>query len=225
MTDGTTKRGRGRPKTFDRDRALAVAIDSYWRDGVVEVSVNEICRRADISKPGLYREFGGEDDLMVAALDHYVDTVLAGAFDMLASSAPFDSTLDALIASNIQPRQDGAPSGCLAVKMRTHCQQLGERTRARVDALSEEIRVGYEDFLRRAVEREEVTLTVPVEVAASYLDAQLVYLNELAARETPELVRAHADLAFAVFRSPTSDATPTALARPARNDSAQRLEE
>lgn len=53
MTADSTRRPRGRPRTFDRDRALGVVIDSYWRGSVDSVSVNEIYRRAKVSKPGL----------------------------------------------------------------------------------------------------------------------------------------------------------------------------
>ena len=33
---------RGRPKTFDRDQVIEVALMSYWRDGSSKVSLNEI---------------------------------------------------------------------------------------------------------------------------------------------------------------------------------------
>ena len=44
-------------------------MDSYWRDGVENVSLNELCRRAEVSKPGVYREFGGEEGLLDAVLE------------------------------------------------------------------------------------------------------------------------------------------------------------
>ncbi|MBT5864543.1 MAG: helix-turn-helix transcriptional regulator, partial [Ilumatobacter sp.] len=55
-------------------------MDAYWREGPDAVSLNEICRRAGVSKPGLYRAFGGEDKLLDAALEHYADVVLAPYF-------------------------------------------------------------------------------------------------------------------------------------------------
>ena len=97
MTADSTRRPRGRPRTFDRDRALGVVIDSYWRGSVDSVSVNEICRRAKISKPGLYREFGDEDRLLDAALTRYSETVLGPVLAMLSDDRPFGQTLDSLI--------------------------------------------------------------------------------------------------------------------------------
>lgn len=35
------------------------------------MSLNEICRSTELSKSSVYREFGGEDGLMLAALERY----------------------------------------------------------------------------------------------------------------------------------------------------------
>jgi hypothetical protein len=68
MKQGYEKRGRGRPQTLDRQRTVEVAMTSFWCDGVRDVSMNEICRRANVSKPGVYLEFGNEDGLTEAAV-------------------------------------------------------------------------------------------------------------------------------------------------------------
>ncbi len=70
----------GRPKTFDRDRVIGIAMECYWREGVDGVLLNELCRRAAVSKPGVYREFGGEDGLMDAVVppQNPVDGAIVG---------------------------------------------------------------------------------------------------------------------------------------------------
>ena len=45
----------------------------YWRDGVH--AFNEVCRRVSVSKPSIYREFGGEDGLVEAVLIYYRDVM------------------------------------------------------------------------------------------------------------------------------------------------------
>jgi len=71
MTSAPSVRPRGRPKNLDKDRVVAVAMQSYWSNGISGVSLNEICRRAGASKPAVYREFGDGDNLINAALNHY----------------------------------------------------------------------------------------------------------------------------------------------------------
>ncbi|MEY4231045.1 MAG: hypothetical protein RLZZ362_1894 [Actinomycetota bacterium] len=205
MTDDSTKRPRGRPKTFDRARTLDVAIDSYWRHSVDSVSVNEICRRAKISKPGLYREFGDEDHLMDAALTRYSETVLAPVLATLSDDRPFRKTLESLIEFATREETPHVPAGCLFAKMRSFRWRLGPVTGEHVDQLSEGAIAAYAAWLERRANRGEIELPAPIEITATYVDAQLtMMLTQISAGEDPELVRAHAHLAFAVLTNPTS---------------------
>jgi AcrR family transcriptional regulator len=206
MTDDSSKRTRGRPKTFDRARTLDVAIDSYWRDGVDAVSLNEICRRAHVSKPGLYREFGNEDQLMDAALTRYSETVLAPVLATLSDDRPFRETLDSLIEFTTRDETPDVPSGCLVARMRSFHWRLGPVTREHVDQLREGAIAAYAAWLKRCADRGEIELPAPLEVTAAYVDAQLtMMLTRVSAGEDPGTVRAHASLAFAVLTESNSD--------------------
>lgn len=205
MTDDSTRRPRGRPKTFDRARTLDVAIDSYWRDSVDSVSVNEICRRAMISKPGLYREFGDEDHLMDAALAHYHETVLGPVLATLSDDRPFRETLDSLIDFVTREETADAPSGCLFAKMRSFRWRLGPVTGEHIDRLSEKAVAAYAAWLGRCATKGEIELPASLEITAAYVDAQLTnMLTRISAGDDPDMVRAHARLAFATLTNPTS---------------------
>jgi len=207
MTDESTTRARGRPKTFDRAHTLDVAIDSYWRDGVDAVSVNEICRRAEVSKPGLYREFGSEDQLMAAALTHYSETVLAPVLATLAEDRPFREALDFLIDFTTREETPDVPSGCLFAKMRSFRWRLGPVTGDHVDKLRTGAVGAYAAWLERCANNGEIELPASVEMTATYVDAQLtMMLTRISAGEDPATVRAHAHLAFAVLTDPNSTA-------------------
>jgi len=188
---------RGRPKTFDRDRAIEVAMDCYWREGADGVSLNEICRRAEVSKPGLYREFGGEDGLMAAALERYAATVLAPTLEQTRLDRPFREVLETLVGFMTDPDRP-VPTGCLLSSMRVSPARLGPVTRARVGALGDGARADYAAWVQRAKERGELAPDVPVEVAAAFIDTQFTtLLVQMAAGEDPELLRSQARLAFA----------------------------
>lgn len=200
MANDPDKRARGRPKTFDRDRTLDVAIDSYWRDGVDAVSLNEICRRAGVSKPGLYREFGDEDHLMDAALTRYGETVLGPVLATLSDGRPFRDTLESLVAFATREQTPEMPAGCLFAGMRGSRWRLGPLTGEHVDRLREDAVGAYAAWLERSANAEEIELPAPVEVTATYVDAQLtMMLIRIAAGDDPDMVRTHADLAFAVL--------------------------
>lgn len=187
----------GRPRTFDRGRVIDVAVESYWTDGVQGVSLNEICRRAGVSKPGLYREFGGEDGLMDAALEHYAQTVLAPNFERIADTLSFDAVLATMIEFMVDVDRSG-PVGCLLANMRQMPERLGPATSKRVAALREQARSSYAMLVEGAKETGEVATTIPTEVAVALIDFQLTnLLVQVALGEDSELLQAQAKLSFA----------------------------
>lgn len=208
MSEEPTKRGRGRPKTFDRGRTLEVAMNGYWREGLDAVSVNEICRRASISKPGLYREIGGEDQLLDAVLTRYVETVLGPMMAIFSEDRPFHQTLESLIEFTTRASTAEQPSGCLFVKMRTARQQLGPVTGEHVDMLHEQLVEAYSRWLQACAQRGDIELPASLETTARYIDSQIaLVLNRMANGEDPGLVRDHANLAFAILTSSTTQRT------------------
>jgi AcrR family transcriptional regulator len=199
------KRGRGRPQTLDRAHTVEVAMNSYWRDGVREVSLNEVCRRANVSKPGVYREFGNEDGLTAAAVALYQETVLAPLAEVLEAELPFAEVLDRLLSWLTEP--SGKPVGCLMAELRAAPGALGPLTAAKVSAVHEQTRQAYERWVRRAAARGEVSLSVSPALAASFIAAQLAAVAlEMRIGGDPATVRGQAELAFRALAPPAATA-------------------
>lgn len=195
MSQAPEKRGRGRPQTLDRQRTVEIAMSSYWCDGVRNVSMNEICRRADVSKPGVYREFGSEDGLMEAAVEHYRATVIGPLLELLQSDRPFPEVLQHLIHFMTEPA--GRPPGCLLAECRSAPGRLGPVTAASVDAVTDELRDAYERWFRQAQARGEVNEEISPELATHFIDTQFTsVLLQMVLGADPRLVRAQAELAF-----------------------------
>jgi AcrR family transcriptional regulator len=197
VDESRDKRGRGRPKSIDRDSVIDVAMDSYWREGTDAVSLNELCRRAGVSKPAVYREFGGEDGLMDATLEHYATTVLAPMLERTTDDAPFANVLGAMIDMMVDLDR-GMPAGCLLAKMRVLSSQLGSATQSRADSLREEARGRYADWVERAKATGEIDPGVSTPIAAAFIDNQFTaLLIQVALGEDPDMLRAQAELSFA----------------------------
>lgn len=165
---------RGRPKTLNRDHVLQVAMKSYWGDGPTAVSINEICRRAGVSKPGLYREFGNEDDLKTAALESYRELVLSQLFEIFEADQPFDEALAALTGLALQDRaQTGLPTGCLFGKMRGCRSELGAKTNGAIDATWSTAQDRMQDWIDRAKRNGQLDRQISTTTATLYVDAQI----------------------------------------------------
>src|SRR5688572_33136097 len=62
---------RGRPRSFDRDKALERAMHVFWKQGYEATSLNDLTRAMRINPPSLYAAFGDKEHLYLEALERY----------------------------------------------------------------------------------------------------------------------------------------------------------
>jgi len=62
---------RGRPRSFDRNRALEQAMHVFWRQGYEATSVSDLTRAMGINPPSLYAAFGDKEQLYLETLELY----------------------------------------------------------------------------------------------------------------------------------------------------------
>ncbi|MBR0646521.1 TetR/AcrR family transcriptional regulator [Roseomonas hellenica] len=102
-------RGRGRPRAFDREVALARATRLFWVKGYEATSIADLTEAMGIGAPSLYAAFGSKEALYVEALRHYRESneglVWAGFF---AARTARDAVLSLLMDSA------AALTGCVA---------------------------------------------------------------------------------------------------------------
>lgn len=202
MSKNIAKASRGRPKTLNRDHVVDVAMHAYWKEGIDAMSLNEICRRCEISKPGLYREFGSEDGLMKAVILAYQEQVLIPVLQMLNTEAPFRETLDNLVSFVISVNDNQeAPKGCLLVKMRESRMHVGDATREQIDCAQEQALTAYRKWVERSNTKGEFSANMSTQLAAIYIDAQLSNaLSQIARGEDRQIVKKILTVAFSMLR-------------------------
>jgi len=67
------RKPRGRPRSFDRDSALASAMEVFWQKGFEGASIAELCAAMDLNPPSLYSAFGDKEKLFLEAADRYAN--------------------------------------------------------------------------------------------------------------------------------------------------------
>ncbi|KPH92154.1 hypothetical protein AMS57_01080 [Pseudoalteromonas undina] len=176
-------------------------MEAYWKEDIGNLSLNEICRRSGVSKPGLYREFSNEDGLMKAVLIRYQEQVLDPLQQMLNSEASFRETLDSLISfATSASCHHESPMGCLFIKMRESRMHLGEATRAQVDFLEEQGLAAFGNWVERSKIKGEFSANMSPEFAAIYIDAQLSNASSQISRgEDPKIVQMMLLVAFSML--------------------------
>ncbi|MEM9676580.1 MAG: TetR/AcrR family transcriptional regulator [Pseudomonadota bacterium] len=171
MSESDRKPKRGRPQTLDEDATLKVAVDAYWRADPADVSINALCKLAEVSKPSLYRVFKSEDGLTCAALGSYAETVLSDIFVILGQRRPLSETLPALIEfASHDPKME---RGCLFYKMRAGKHRLGPQTQRRVEDLNGAAVDAFKAYLEDRQTVGDWNGTLSAKTAAHYLVEQI----------------------------------------------------
>ena len=108
------KRSAGRPRAFDREQALAIALDLFWRHGYNGTSIPQLTTAMGISPPSLYAAFGSKDALYREVVKLYLmqyTSFMNHLFDEKISAR--DAVERALLAAAKQFSQAEHAPGCM----------------------------------------------------------------------------------------------------------------
>lgn len=198
MKTSSKQRFRGRPTTFNREAVLTLAMNCYWCEGVKTLSINEICRRISIAKPTLYREFGGEDGLLQAVLEHYEKEVLGSLLPLVLEAPTLQLGLQELMIAITTPSEN--PLGCLFVRLKQNASQLGPLTRTLVEQLQKKMQLLYQNLIDIDQKKGLVRDDIDTAFVAKYIDTQLMTMLEQISRgEDMKMVRKQGELALSVL--------------------------
>ncbi len=121
MANTEPRNAGGRPRAFDAEDGVAVAMRLFWERGYDGVGVAELARSIGINPPSLYAAYGSKHGLFRRALARYQET--AGAFfSALSDDAPFQDILLRLFHAAVDV-YSGNPNckGCLVMDGTRNC--------------------------------------------------------------------------------------------------------
>ncbi|MEE1757286.1 TetR/AcrR family transcriptional regulator [Streptomyces sp. SP18CS02] len=113
---------RGRPRTFDRGKALHAAMVVFWERGFEAASMSDLTQAMGINSPSLYAAFKSKEDLFREAIELYENTEAQGARRALAEEPTARDAIEALLRESVLSfTAEGKPSGCMIVLAATNC--------------------------------------------------------------------------------------------------------
>jgi len=105
---------RGRPRSFDSEKALEHALGLFWRWGYLGTSYSDLCAETGLSKPSLYAAYGNKEETFLAALDLYFSRYVQPGIDTLESEPnPLEAVRKLLVATVEGLTAKGTPPGCM----------------------------------------------------------------------------------------------------------------
>ncbi|MBL8558796.1 MAG: TetR/AcrR family transcriptional regulator [Hyphomonadaceae bacterium] len=109
-----TPRTRGRPRAFDREKALEAAMILFWRHGFEGVSIAQLTSAIGVAPPSLYAAFESKESLYRQAMQLYLsglgDIGVARLNEAVTAREGVQSVLDAAAVAFTRP---GYPRGCM----------------------------------------------------------------------------------------------------------------
>lgn len=102
----------GRPRSFNRDEAIDVALDAFWRSGYEQTSIAQLTAAIGIRPPSLYAAFGDKAGLFTEASSRYIER-FRRSLDELLDRPTTREAIAALLRGTAAAHTDPAtPPGC-----------------------------------------------------------------------------------------------------------------
>ena len=160
---------RGRPRSFDRQKALQSAMEVFWDRGFQAASMSDLTEAMGINPPSLYAAFGSKEELYREAIAHYTATESGDIVAPMQQAPTARTAVEGyLMASAKIFTRPGRPPGCMVVLAAVNAVGVGEETSHAL----REMRLGniamIEERLRRAVAEGELPATIEPHAIASY---------------------------------------------------------
>jgi TetR/AcrR family transcriptional regulator, copper-responsive repressor len=168
---------KGRPRSFDRDDALAQATLVFWEHGYDATSVAQLTEAMGIGAPSMYAAFGGKQALFEEALAHYMKSY--GAFMLRAFEEPnVRVAIEQLLHDAAAMFTDsGHPRGCMLVTAATNCAPESESVAKRLRDLRAFTVRTLEARIAGAIKNAELPADVDARRLALYFSAVLQGLS------------------------------------------------
>ncbi len=104
----------GRPRAFDREQALNLALDLFWRHGFEGTSTAQLTAAMGIAAPSLYAAFGSKEGLFREALAEYGERYGGFLTEQMAAPGPAREVVrQMLLRAAVQFANAEHPLGCM----------------------------------------------------------------------------------------------------------------
>lgn len=174
----------GRPRTFDRDKAIEEAMYIFWQNGYESTSLSQL--KAGIGKgisaPSFYAAFESKASLFSECVQRYLDTFARVTEPLWDTALPPRQAIETTLRSSAAMQcEQGHPKGCMVA--------LGimsapsEENKAVAEPLTRSrllTRAGFNACVQRGCDSGELRNSVNVRALAAVFDSFLLGLTTLA---------------------------------------------
>jgi AcrR family transcriptional regulator len=160
---------RGRPRGFNREAALDVAMRLFWTRGYEATSINDLTAALGIGSTSLYAAFGSKDELYAEALARYCATFEHLVFGRFRSASSAKDAAAAFLtdsAAAMTGSECNLPHGCMATLA-----FVGSEGHSELEEVMRSTRASAFDVLKRRFDDAVVQGDLPASVDTAQLSS------------------------------------------------------
>lgn len=185
----------GRPRILERQNIIDIAFNEYWEKGIFNVSISRIAKLANVSRPGIYKEFGDEDNLKEEVLNRYVrlsadpchknyfdyknyPNHLFNHFDAIINDGNKNLTEDPAYLNIERPKK---AIGCLMERTRLNSNLLGPKSKELMKKYTQYRKKCFQEYIRNAQADKKIKKHLNPEFLSEYILAlfNILQINRL----------------------------------------------
>lgn len=160
----------GRPKQFDRDEALALAMELFRRKGFTATSVDDIVHELKINRASLYDTFGDKRELFDEALERYSENSRKFVAEFFAGPGLLREKFMAFFSGAIEAMKSGKTmAGCLVANSTAELLPGDKKAAVFLGTHRDRIEAIFAAALEKAVAAGEITGEKDIKSLAKYL--------------------------------------------------------
>ncbi|HMC15786.1 MAG TPA: TetR/AcrR family transcriptional regulator [Albitalea sp.] len=145
-------KARGRPLSFDRDKALENAMHVFWERGYEAASIAELTAAMGITPPSLYTAFGDKERLFLEAIERYASGPGGGAPRALAEEPTARAAIERLLNEAAEElTRTCHPAGCMVVTAATNCSLSSAHVQAALAKRREASEAGIRSRIKQGI--------------------------------------------------------------------------
>jgi AcrR family transcriptional regulator len=171
---GSPKRGRGRPREFDRGQALEKAMRIFWSLGYDATSMADLRVGLGITQASIYAAFGSKEQLFHEAVDLYRRTAGLSTARALAANSSAHEAIHAMLQAAVDAyTAPGTPRGCLVILGAINCATGNKEIQSHLLSIRRQVSQSILDRLKHGQHDGDVPRTAPIIALAVYYSTVL----------------------------------------------------
>ncbi|MBN2816823.1 MAG: TetR/AcrR family transcriptional regulator [Campylobacterales bacterium] len=140
MTNKSVKNSVGRPKTFEKDDVIKLAMNHFWEHGFEGTNLDDLLVAMGIKKSSFYRTFKSKEEVFFLSLNLYKQETFT-LLEQLKGEIGVKETLVQIIKYDIdEAKKIGKLKGCLLI-------DCGKEFYKKHGIISEYMRTEMDDFV------------------------------------------------------------------------------